>query len=198
MSVRAAAASLAAAVAALGGVSLSTPGAQGVDTPPPYDRDAFGTPWRDVDDNGCDTRDDVLARDLVNITVAADGCTVTSGLLRDPYTGDLIPFVRGVGTSTAVQIDHVVALSDAWDSGAWKWTEAQRAYLANDPRNLLAVDGPTNARKSDDGPATVLAEGLVDDVCGYVTRYEEVKDRYGLDMTVKDRRAVFNAVRGCP
>ena len=121
-----------------------------------YDRvGEFGQSWIDVDHNGCDTRDDILARDLT--AVAKDGaCTVQSGVLADPYTGETISFTRGVETSRAVQIDHVVALGDAWATGAAQLTQDQRISLANDPLNLLAVDGPTNEAKSDDDASAWL------------------------------------------
>ena len=123
-----------------------------------YDRDQFGQRWYDLDRNGCDTRNDVLRRDLDNFTLKAgtNGCLVLSGTLKGPYTGDTIRFVRGTSTSSDVQIDHVVALSDAWQKGAQQLSLAQRTALANDPLNLLAVDGPTNASKGDGDAATWL------------------------------------------
>src|SRR5262249_55555501 len=110
-----------------------------------YSRDRFGPAWADVDDNGCDTRDDILRRDLKDETFKnAKHCIVLTGTLHDPYTGHTIHFVRGVKTSSAIQIDHVVALADAWRTGAAKWTAARRLAYANDPTVLLAVDGPQN------------------------------------------------------
>src|SRR5699024_5833992 len=111
-----------------------------------YSRDEFGQPWTDdvaVDGghNGCDTRNDILRRDLTDKTYRAGshGCTVISGVLEDPYTGERIDFTRGRGTSSAVQIDHVVALMDAWQKGAQQLGGQRRRELANDPLNLLAV-----------------------------------------------------------
>lgn len=121
-----------------------------------YDRALFGQAWTDdvnVDSghNGCDTRNDILRRDLTNVVLkpGSNGCAVQSGTLADPYTGTTIPFVRGPQTSSAVQIDHVVALSDAWQKGAQQLSAAQRADFANDPRNLQATDGPTNQQKGE-------------------------------------------------
>src|SRR5712691_8444110 len=117
-----------------------------------YSRNKFGNAWADVDDNGCDTRDDILARDLKRLAftkIPACAKAVAGGVLQDPYTGKTIHFVRGVKTSTVVQIDHVVALGDAWRTGAKKWTSALRLAYANDPVVLLAVDGPANEAKSD-------------------------------------------------
>jgi len=114
-----------------------------------YSRDQFGPAWSDVDHNGCDTRNDVLRRDLTSVAFrpGTRDCVVLSGVLADPYTAVAIHFLRGNATSTAVQIDHVVALSDAWQKGAQQLSPARRLAFANDPLNLLAVDGrPIRAR----------------------------------------------------
>ena len=123
-----------------------------------YDRDQFGQAWYDLDRNGCDTRNDILRRDLKNFSLKAgtNGCLVLKGTLNGPYTGKTIKFVRGTHTSSDVQIDHVVALSDAWQKGAQQMSPSERRQLANDPLNLLAVDGPTNASKGDGDAATWL------------------------------------------
>ena len=108
-----------------------------------------------MDQNGCDTRNDILNRDLTDITyLNSVPCTVKTGVLADPYTGTVINFVRGTTTSSAVQIDHVVALSDAWQKGAQQLTTEQRTAFANDPLNLQATDGPTNQQKGDGDAAT--------------------------------------------
>jgi hypothetical protein len=108
-----------------------------------YSRDRFGSPWKDTNRNGCDTRDDILRLDLRLVQYkAGSDCVIATGTLNDPYTGTKINFVRGVGTSSAVQIDHVVALADAWRTGARTWSAARRLHYANDPSVLLAVDGP--------------------------------------------------------
>ena len=90
-----------------------------------YDRDLFGFRQTDDDGNGCDVREDVLARDLTDVRYRQHGCKVESGTLADPYTGKTIHFVRGARTSSAVQIDHVVALENAWRSGASTWDHSQ-------------------------------------------------------------------------
>ncbi|WP_372476917.1 HNH endonuclease family protein [Gordonia liuliyuniae] len=116
-----------------------------------YDRALFGQAWADDvsvegGHNGCDTRNDILRRDLTELTTKprTHDCVILTGVLDDPYTGTTIAFQRGQKTSTAVQIDHVVALSDAWQKGAQQLTTAERQSFANDPLNLQAVDGPTN------------------------------------------------------
>lgn len=158
-----------------------------------YTRAAFGPPWADVDHNKCDTRDDILARDLIDVT--RRGCVVLTGTLRDPYTGKTVPFTRGVGTSTAVQIDHVVALGEAWRSGAAAWTPVQREAFANDPSELLAVAGPVNLAKSDHDPAGWLPPDPAA-VCPYLARYVAVKAAYRLTVDPAEQAAI--ASQHCP
>lgn len=112
-----------------------------------YSREQFGQTWADVDRNGCDTRHDMLKRDLKKIVykVKAGNCVVLSGILLDRYSGETINFVRGNVISMEVQIDHVLALSNAWQTGAFKLSVAQRTTLANDPMNLFAVKGRLNS-----------------------------------------------------
>lgn len=156
-----------------------------------YNRDAFGEPWADVNHNGCDTRNDILARDLTNTVVDTDGCTVLSGTLNDSYTGDTIEFERGK-KSSAVQIDHVIPLSYAWSHGADTWTDAQREAFANDPENLIAVDGPANMSKSDQGPAEWLPENTSIH-CQYVQDFAQVAGKYNLNISDADAQ-VANTV----
>ena len=111
-----------------------------------YEREQFGAGWAEVE--SCDMRNFILQRDLENEVFAEASCIVLSGTLNDPYTAKVIQFQRGETTSDDVQIDHVVALSDAWQKGAQQMDIALRAEFANDPLNLLAVDGPTNNEKS--------------------------------------------------
>jgi hypothetical protein len=162
-----------------------------------YDRARFGTAWADVDRNGCDTRNDVLRRDLAELAVdpTTHGCVVLRGTLDDPYTGRSIPFVRGPG-SADVQIDHVVALDAAWRTGAQQWTATRRETFANDPANLLAVDGPANQDKG----AADAAGWLPPDPgyrCVYAIRQVRVKAAYGLWVTPEERDALRRAVDGC-
>ncbi len=166
-----------------------------------YSRDAFGLAWgADVDQNGCDTRDDVLRRDLTATTVTAGsgGCEVATGTLTDPYSSTTtIPFTRGVDTSADVQIDHVVALSNAWQTGAFAWTPDTREQFANDPLNLLAVQGRLNSQKGDGDSATWLppATGIR---CAYVARQVAVKTKYRLWATPPERAATARLLTGCP
>lgn len=163
-----------------------------------YDRTLFGEPWADVDRNGCDTRNDILRRDLENIET--DGCTVYSGALQDPYSGTALTFVRGPETSEQAQIDHVVSLSEAWQKGAQKWAQEDPERLvefANDPLNLLAVDGPLNMQKSDADAATWLPPNKAYR-CEMVARQVAVKTKYELWVTAAERDAIKTVLNGCP
>jgi hypothetical protein len=164
-----------------------------------YSRDQFGQAWADVDRNGCDTRNDMLRRDLTDLALKPDtrDCVVLSGILNDPYTATLINFLRGASTSPDVQIDHVVALSDAWQKGAQQLTEAQRLSFANDPLNLLAVDGPANQQKSDGDAATWLPPNK-SYRCDYVARQISVKASYGLWVTRAEHDAMARVLGDCP
>lgn len=156
----------------------------------------FGAAWLDVDRNGCDTRDDILARDLTG-TTRQGRCRVLSGTLADPYTGRTIHFVRGQQTSALVQIDHVVALQNAWVTGAQQLSREQRVRLANDPLNLLAVDGAANQRKSNGDAATWLpAEKSFR--CEYVARQVSVKAVYRLWVTRAEHDAIARILSACP
>jgi hypothetical protein len=164
-----------------------------------FDRALFGQAWSDVDRNGCDTRNDVLRRDLRAYVLKAGthGCVVLSGTLHDPYTGTTIGFVRGQVSSTAVQIDHVVALSDAWQKGAQGLSAETRRAFANDPLNLLAVDGPTNQRKGDGDAATWLPPNKPYR-CSYAARQVAVKMRYRLWVSSAERDALARILATCP
>lgn len=163
-----------------------------------YSRDQFGQAWADVDRNGCDTRNDVLRRDLTGLALkpGTRDCVVLSGILNDPYTATLINFLRGTSSSPDVQIDHVVALSDAWQKGAQQLTEAQRLSFANDPLNLLAVDGPANQQKSDGDAATWLPPNK-SYRCEYVARQISVKSSYGLWVTRAEHDAMERVLADC-
>ncbi|MDR6507250.1 DUF1524 domain-containing protein [Arthrobacter oryzae] len=162
-----------------------------------YDRALFGQAWLDVDRNGCDTRNDMLKRDLTGITYTNSiPCKVQSGTLADPYTGTSISFLRGSATSSAVQIDHVVALSDAWQKGAQQLTTEQRTAFANDPLNLQSTDGPTNMKKGDGDAATWLPpnKGFR---CEYVARQISVKATYSLWVTQAEHDAMARILGDC-
>ncbi|MCL1900730.1 MAG: DUF1524 domain-containing protein [Promicromonosporaceae bacterium] len=162
-----------------------------------YSRSLFGDDWLDPDGNGCDARNDVLARDLTDVTLKSGGCLVESGTLADKYTGRTIEFVRGVKTSSAVQIDHVVPLSDAWQKGAQQWEPVKRVAFHNDPLNLWATDGPTNQQKSDGDAATWLPPNRAFR-CEYVARQVAVKAAYGLWVTQAEQDAMVRTLSACP
>ncbi|KGH48439.1 calcium-binding protein [Modestobacter caceresii] len=162
-----------------------------------YDRDEFGATWADVDRNGCDTRNDVLARDLTQeqFRPGTQDCVVVSGTLVDPYTAQTIAFEKGDGSS--VDIDHVVALSNGWQTGAFGWDETRRTAFANDPLNLLAVDYAANRQKGDGDAATWLPahRGYR---CAYVARQVAVKATYGLWVTQAEHDAIARVLDTCP
>ena len=164
-----------------------------------YTRAQFGPAWADVDRNGCDTRNDILKRDLTNevFKEKTNGCTVLSGTLVDPFSGEIINFVQGAKTSSEVQIDHLVALSNAWQTGAFKLTPDQRKAFANDPLNLLAVKGRLNSQKGDGDAATWLPP-LKSFRCDYVSRQIAVKIKYKLWFTAPEKEAMIRILKTCP
>jgi len=164
-----------------------------------YSREQFGQTWADVDRNGCDTRNDMLKRDLKEIVykVKTRNCVVLSGTLLDRYSGETINFVRGNVTSMEVQIDHVVALSNAWQTGAFKLSIAQRTALANDSMNLFAVKGRLNSQKGDGDAATWLPP-LKSFRCAYVAQQIAVKAKYSLWVTAPEKEAMVRILSSCP
>lgn len=162
-----------------------------------YERQVFGYRTTDEDGNGCDVREDVLARDLKDVRYKyAGSCQVSLGLLRDPYTGLLIHFVRGRKTSSLVQIDHVVALQNAWESGAWNWRQTKRLKFGNDMLNLLAVQGAANQEKGSASAAYWLPSNK-SFRCAYVARQIAVKYKYGLSVTREEKRSMAAVLHGC-
>jgi hypothetical protein len=152
----------------------------------------FGTGWIDVDGNGCDTRNDILGRDLTE-TGRQSECEVSAGILNDPYTGRRIDF----GTRrSAVQIDHVVPLSLAWQLGAAQWEQQDRVRFANDPANLLAVDASANQQKRDSGPDSWLPPDS-SYRCTYVIRFTRIISGYALRLTSSMRNAISTELDRC-
>lgn len=164
---------------------------------PDYDREGqFGRAWPDYEGYGCDERNRILADSMTNVILDEDGCTVLTGTLDDPFTGDIIEFTRGRGTSNAVQIDHVVSLSDAWRSGAYRWTQDERVAFANDFINLVAGDGPENARKGDRTAADYLPPNT-DWECEFVTIQVETKAKYDLSVMVDEKQVMLSVLDEC-
>ncbi|QXJ23714.1 HNH endonuclease [Actinomadura graeca] len=157
-----------------------------------YRRDEFGTRWKDTDHNGCDQRNDVLARDLTG--VAKKGrCVVTSGRLHDPYSGKDITFAKS--DAAEVQIDHVYPLALAWRMGASRWDEDRRERFANDHANLLAVWGVPNRQKSDSGPGEWKPQKGFQ--CAYAVKYVAVAKKYELPVTRADHDALQDFLGRC-
>ena len=161
-----------------------------------YDRDLFASDW-DYS-FGCDMRNKILRRDFIEFQFRSDSsCIIATGVLLDPYTGQTIGFVRGVGTSNEVQIDHVVAVSDAWQKGAQQLSSAQRYAFYNDPLNLLAVSGSANAQKSDSDAASWLPSNKAYR-CAFVARQVAVKISYNLWVTQAEHDAIYRVLQDCP
>ena len=164
-----------------------------------YRRAQFGQAWADVDRNGCDTRNDILARDLQNVTFkpGTHNCVVLTGDYIEPYTGAHVFFTRGQVTSAAVEIDHMVALSNAWQTGAQLMDAGSRLSYANDPLVLLAVDGPANQQKGDGDAATWLPANK-SFRCPYVARQVAIKAKYHLWLTPPEKDAMVRVLSACP
>lgn len=160
-----------------------------------YTREQFGGGWERIDD--CDMRNYILARDLTQTAFVLPSCKIASGVLKDPYSGKTILFNRGPDTSDDVQIDHVVALSDAWQKGAQQLTYEQRVALANDPLELLAVEGSLNEQKSDSDAASWLPPNKAYR-CSYIARQVAVKKKYSLWVTRSEYDAMANILQTCP
>lgn len=165
-----------------------------------YDRDKFGYAWLDSADgvpmahNGCDTRNDLLARDGKELRYrSGSDCVVVSMTLADPYTGRTIEWRKQ--SASKVQIDHVMPLSYDWQMGASGWDEAKRKQIANDPLNLIPVDGPANGAKSDSGPASWLPPAKRVR-CSYAVRFAQVSLKYELPVTTADKKAMLKQCGG--
>jgi hypothetical protein len=162
-----------------------------------YSREQFGPAWSDVDHNGCDTRNDMLRRDLTEVTTkpGTKDCVIASGKLADKYTGKTINFTRGEN-SADVQIDHIIPLSLAWQTGAQQISATQRLQLANDPLNLMSADGPANQQKSDSSADAWLPANKAFR-CEYVARQTAVKAKYKLWMTQPEHDAIAGILASC-
>jgi hypothetical protein len=166
-----------------------------------FSRWRFGEAWSDDVDvefghNGCNTRDDILRRDLADVVVRPGTCYAQSGVLHDPYTGQTIVFTRGPATSDTVQIDHMVSLSDAWYKGAREWDDQRRRDFANDPRNLVAVAGQANFDKAFRDAAAWLPPNEAFR-CDFVARQIDVKAAYGLWVSAKEKQTMRDVLARC-
>lgn len=170
-----------------------------------YRRSAFGTAWDDDNTapggrNGCDTRDEILARDLMDTGyLSTKRCphAVASGTLRDPYTGRTVAFLRGERVGASVQIDHIVPLAYAWDMGARDWPDWVRKRFANDPANLLAVAGQANQDKGDLPPGEWMPQNRAFH-CQYAIQFAAVLRGYRLAVEEASGRELRRAAASCP
>lgn len=174
---------------------------RGWDRTSDFQRYQFGQAWSDdvnveFGHNGCNTRDDILRRDLKNLVVRPFTCFAQSGTLVDPYTGATIAFVRGPQTSDTIEIDHVVSLADAWYKGARSWDAQRRLDFANDPRNLLAVSPKANFDKAFRDASSWLPPNQ-DFRCDFVARQVEVKSVYGLWLSAREKEALAGVLAHC-
>ncbi|KRF11336.1 hypothetical protein ASG90_16375 [Nocardioides sp. Soil797] len=159
-----------------------------------YDRARFGQSWLDADRNGCDTRNDVLAEHLTGVVLEPNGCVVTTGTYADPYTDTDIDYRHGDGF--LIDIDHVVAMGNAWVTGAASWDIKKRAAFANDPLNLLPADASANRQKGDGDAATWLPANKPFR-CDYVARQVAVKQKYALWVTAPEKDAITRVLDDC-
>jgi hypothetical protein len=191
--------SVVAATEVTAATALSTLAVKGRAPKTGYDRDKLFGDWADPDGNDCDARNDVLARDLTNkvFGTGRDKCLVLSGNLLDPYSGKSFNFVRGQGTSALIPIDHVVAVSDAWQKGAFKWDEIKRVNFYNDPLNLMATQRALNSQKGDGDAATWLPP-LKSYRCTYIARQIAVKAKYSIWVTKAEKEAMQRILKACP
>lgn len=160
-----------------------------------YERKLFGSGWADW--RGCNTRQKILNRDMKNIKLDKNGCAIISGTLVDPYTGKEINLNSKSAVSKKVQIDHVVALSNAWQTGAKQWDTAKRKQLANDDLELIAVSSSANQAKSD-GDASQWLPDNRRFRCQYVARQIAVKIKYKLWITNDEHNAMSKVLATCP
>lgn len=163
-----------------------------------YDRDLFGSAWSDVDRNGCDTRNDILQRDLTNLAFRSgtNNCVVESGDFYDPYTNTQITFIKS-SSGSSIEIDHIVSLSDAWQKGAQQWNSELRRQFANDPLNLVATSRQANRAKSDSDAASWLPPNKAIR-CSFVARQVSVKSAYQLWVTQAEFDAMSKILSTCP
>lgn len=180
----------------------TVPDREGTEEVPGYSVEEFGPSWSDTDQNGCDQRNDVLTRDFepgsVRYRDGTHGCVVVSGVLHDAYTGKEIHFTKE--EASAVQIDHIVARSWAWQNGAAEWSAELRLEFATDLANLQAVDGPTNASKSDDGPGTGNDQWLPPNeayTCMFLARFTYIVAEYDLVLPANDRAGIEEGLDRC-
>jgi hypothetical protein len=161
-----------------------------------YDRDLFGQRWADVDRNGCDTRNDMLARDLTDVVTkpGTNNCVVLSGILHDPYTGETVAFERRSEGYQPVQADHLVPLALGWAHGADQWNTQQREQFANDPANLQI--STANQAKGDSGPAEWSVPNAAY-ACTYAARFVAVLSAYKLTVAPADHSALRSQLTSC-
>ena len=161
-----------------------------------YSRDEFYSDWPKI--SGCSLRQIIIKREVGDSAILSDdNCTVIAGTFVEPYTGKTLEFTEKSQFTKGIQIDHVVALSDAWQKGAQQLTKDERYQLATDPLNLIAADSSANQQKSDGDAATWLPSNKTFR-CQYVARQVSVKYKYSLWVTQAEHDAIQNILTACP
>lgn len=164
-----------------------------------YERNAFGPGWSGHGGepalaSGCTAREDVFRRDLIDVRMAqSNPCMVLSGTLVDPYTGERLPYDRF--KASGIEIDHVVALGDAWRSGASQWDRERRQNFANDVGNLLAVQKQANQDKGSKTPDQWKPRQEYQ--CDYARRWVAVKARWNLTVQPTEKSALVDMLGTC-
>jgi len=156
-----------------------------------YDRDRFRL-WVDADSDGCDTRDEVLLSESTRPVRLSSGCTWRAGRWTSYYDG------RATADPSTFDIDHLVPLAEAWDSGARRWNAGTRQRFANDlgdRRSLVAVTASSNRSKSDQDPAEWLPHKAVQ--CRYVREWVAVKTRWRLTVNLAEKRVLTRLAADC-
>jgi hypothetical protein len=169
---------------------------------PSYDRDEFGSGWADRDGDGCDSRQETLARDMTAVQLDRDGCTVLYGTLRDPYLGIVETYSKDacdLGSPRCISkahVDHVVSLETAWYAGAHRWSDDRREAFANDSTNLLIAAGGVNMSKGSKPVSEWLPPNPAGH-CGYAERWTDVLRTYELTPAPADAAALAEITEEC-
>ncbi len=153
---------------------------------PEYSRDSLPTDWKDLDGNGCNTREDILKKYTSEYTGRFDGCKIKSGKFYDYYNGKFLRYDKSVDTGGGIQIDHIVAIGNAWISGGYKWGKDEWISYINDEEVLIPTSSKTNREKSDKD-ITEWKPANNSYLCTYAEKQVEIKDKYKLTVTEKEK-----------
>jgi len=147
--------------------------------------------WIDADNNGCDTRAEVLLEEATTTPKIGAKCKLTGGKWLSTYDGKVVT------NASQLDVDHLVPLAEAWRSGAWKWSDAEREIYANDLQNrraLIAVSASTNRTKGDKDPSKWLPSK---NKCAYVENWITVKLKYSLTVDSTEASTLRSQITNC-